>query len=636
MSDLRPRAVFCIVASHHRDRAVAEDACAGRFTYNGVTLELGLEPDWLSAGLDDDKEWAIECGKFYYGLDLAHAFSETGESRFLAAWERLVLSWIRTVPVGADPSHVAGRRIQNWIYAWDVFASAPGFPGLSAGSAARIATSLAAQVRDLRGRLTPERNHRTLELYALFIAALALPDLDPDGTLLDFAVTALSENLLSDILPDGVHRERSTHYHMITLRTFVGVRENARRFGVTLPDGYDERLARACEFALHCHRPDGGIPALSDADGGSYLDLLAHAGDLFGRPDFLWAATAGRRGAPPEECGPGFPLGGYFVQRSGWGTNGTPFRDERFLIFDCGPLGDGSHGHYDLLNVEIAAGGRPLLVDPGRYTYSEASPNWRRWFRGTAAHNTVCVDGLDQTPYARGKPNEAVAQASFLGRHRAPGLDVLHGEARSPCYEVVHSRRVVFVAGEYWLLEDRLRGERAHRYDLRFHLAADAWQRTEVAVGEANAIVRGPGLALIVAPAGTPRLEAGWVAESYGVKRPAPVVSIAVDGMAEVTFTTLVVPLAPGGNPPSLAAHARDGATVVEVRGTGPDGRARDWVGWRSSRGRLELGPLEVRAVAAWLRQAESGAIVAFGACEAEAVPGQAVELVAAEPMDSA
>src|SRR5204863_1263383 len=141
-----------------------------------------------------------------------------------------------------------------------------------------------------------------------------------------------------------------------------------------------------------------------------------------------------------------------------------------------------------------------------------------------------------------------------------------------------------------------------------------AWQRTEVAVGAANAIVRGPGLALVVAPAGTPRLEAGWVAESYGVKRPAPVVSIAVDGMAEVTFTTLVVPLAPGGNPPSLAAHARDGATIVQVQGTGPDGRAREWVGWRSPRGRPEDGPPEARAVEAWPRTAESSASVALWA----------------------
>ena len=55
-----PRSVFCIVADRHRDRAVAEAACAGRFTYGGVTLELGLDPDWLSTGLAEDKQWAIE------------------------------------------------------------------------------------------------------------------------------------------------------------------------------------------------------------------------------------------------------------------------------------------------------------------------------------------------------------------------------------------------------------------------------------------------------------------------------------------------------------------------------------------------------------------------------------------------
>jgi len=616
VSEPRPRSVACIVAGVHRDCAVADAACAGRFTYNGITLELGLEPDWLSAGVADDKEWGIECGKFYYGLDLAHAFRETGEPRYLAAWERLVLSWIRRVPVGADPSHVAGRRIQNWIYAWDVFASAPAFAGLSSGTAATIAASLAAQVSDLRGRLTPERNHRTLELYALFVAALAFPGLDPG--LLEFAVTALAENLATDVLPDGVHRERSTHYHMIALRTFVGVCENARRFGLTLPDGYDARLARACDFALHCHRPDGGIPALSDADGGSYLDVLERAAELLGRPDLLWSSTAGQRGVPPAECSTDFPLGGYFVQRSGWGTNGTPFRDQRFLLFDCGPLGDGSHGHYDSLNVEIAAGGAPLVVDPGRYTYAETGENWRRWFRGTAAHNTICVDGLDQTPYARGAAKGPVAQATFLGRRHAAGLDILSGEVRSPCYEAVHNRRIVFVAGEYWLLEDRVEGERPHRYDLRFHLSPAAWQRTRLTVGPQHATVRAPGLALLVAPGHAARLETGWVAESYGVRRRAPVVSVAVDGVTAATFTTLVVPLAANQAPPVFEVRRHDGATVAVVRGTSCDA-----IGWRPAAGPLRVGPLAVEAAAAWVRQSPDSTVVASGVCDA--VPAAAV-----------
>src|SRR6185312_9501162 len=105
---------------------------------------------------------------------------------------------------------------------------------------------------------------------------------------------------------------------------------------------------------------------------------------------------------------------------------------------------------------EIAAGGRPLVVDPGRFTYAESRPNLRRWFKGTAAHNTVCVDGLDQTPYRRGKPRGPVAEGRFLGRKSSPGLDLLRGRAHSPRYEAIHTRTIVFVAAEYWLVEDRM------------------------------------------------------------------------------------------------------------------------------------------------------------------------------------
>ena len=206
------------------------------------------------------------------------------------------------MPIGLDTSDVTGRRVQNWVYAWNLFASSPGFPGLAGGLEEQITRSISHQIDHLRRHLTAERNHRTLELYALMITALALPEVDRDGSLLDFAIAELHRNLMTDIRPDGVHRESSTHYHMTVLRSFLGARENARRFGLALPDGYDERLERACEFAAHCHRPDGMIPALSDSDTGSYTDLLELAASIFSRPDFLYVATAGARGMPASEA----------------------------------------------------------------------------------------------------------------------------------------------------------------------------------------------------------------------------------------------------------------------------------------------------------------------------------------------
>jgi uncharacterized heparinase superfamily protein len=319
-TQIRPRPVFCVIEHAYRDRRLADDVCAGKFTENGVTLELGLDPDWRSAGLSHDEEWQIAWIKFYFGLDLAAAYAETGESRFQQAWDKLVISWIRQIPVDFGPTDAIARRIQNWIYAWNMFADSPHFAGLSEGLDEKIVASVAGQIRYLRNHLTAERNHRTLELYALLIVALALPEAaDPD--LLGFAMGAFYQNLLADVRPDGVHREHSTHYHMMVLRSYLGARENVRRFGLSFPRDYDERLERACEFAMYCHRPDGGIPTLSDSDAGNYYDLLQLAASLFSRSDFLYAATSGVEGVPPQKQYVGFPDAGYHIQRLGPGQN---------------------------------------------------------------------------------------------------------------------------------------------------------------------------------------------------------------------------------------------------------------------------------------------------------------------------
>jgi hypothetical protein len=597
---VRRRAVYCVIEHEHRDRALAEAVRAGSFRYFGQGLDLGTEPDWTGAALPADEEWRIAWSKFYDGLDLAHAFAETGDTGFLRTWERLVASWIRQVPVGWDSSDVAARRVQNWIYAWQRFAAAPAFVGLAPGLDEEIVRSVAEQAAFIRSNLTPARNHRTFEVYTLFLVALAFPTTDPGGGRLAEAIRLLHENLLADVLADGVHCECSSHYHLLALRSFLGARENARRFGLRFLDGFDSRLGRACSFALHCHRPDGEIPALSDSDTGSYPEVLELAASLLGRSDLLYAATAGEQGTPPRRRYASFPAGGYFFQRSGWGTDGVAFADERFLVFDCGPLGTGGHGHYDLLGIEAAARGRPLLVDPGRFTYAESSPNWRRWFKGTAAHNTVCVDGLDQTPYRRRKPKGSVAEGRFRGRLTAPGLDLLRGEATSPCYDAVHERRVVLVGDEYWLVEDRLRGEQPHRYDLRFHLAPEACDATRIVHEGRTATVRAPGLVLVVvsSEAAVPALEEGWFAPEYGRKVPAPVVSVAVEGVTSATFVTLVAPSEVAQPVPRLRVRAAEQAAVVEVAGRGH----RDVVTWTPSR-------------AAWWRTSDAGEPLAFRLC---------------------
>jgi len=621
----RPRPLFCVVADAYRDRGIADAVCRGRFELLGVAVERPLPPDWLAEDLPADEEWRIAWHKFYYGLDLAHAFADSGDPRYLTTWRSLVLSFLEQVPLGTLPADVAGRRLQNWIYAWDRFAAAPGFAGLGVDTAERLLQGLFAEAEWLREHLTPERNHRTLELTALFNLAVAFPACDGDGALLAFALSELSANLLLDMLRDGVHRERSTHYHLIALRNFLGVRENCRRFAITPPEGFDQRLERACTFALHCHRPDGGIPAFSDADSGSYLDLLALAADLFQRRDFRFAATGGRRGQRPRETCPSFALGGYYVQRSDWGTASRPLREARYLLFDCGPIGDGGHGHYDALHFELAAAGEALLVDPGRYTYEVGAPDWRHRFKGTAAHNTVLVDDLDQTPYRPGKPAPgSAARARLRRRASAPGLDLLVGEVSSTAYEARHRRRLLFVGGAYWIVEDRLRGEHAHSFALRYHLAPAAQGRVVLLPDASRGRYRilSPRLAMWLEGPGRLGLEDGWFAPAYGLKVPAPVVALRTPPARGADFLSLLVPTDDGRTVRKVEIERGDDATRMVIDfGLGDEHRGdgfRETVVWSADPdgdAAFALAAWKLRARAGWLRTSAAGAVLALGAC---------------------
>lgn len=558
-----PRAlhpVVCVIDALHRDLTVADDARCGRFTHAGATLDLGRHPDWLHDGLADDEEWRIEWVKLYEGLDLAHAFALTGDRDHLAAWEDLVEAFVEQVPVGHDTSDVNARRMQNWIYAWQRFAAADHFDGLRPGLAERVTDRLAADAAHLRDHLTAERNHRTLELYALLVVGIALGD----RSLADDALALLGENAAADIGPDGVQRERSSDYHMIVLRSLVGAIANGRAVGQLIPPELVHRAQLACTFGLHLQRPDGTTPALSDGDQADFRPLLADAAALLDRPDLAWAATLGNAGAPPAHRHASFPAGGYVTQRSGWGDRGRAYGDERWAVLDCGPLGDGGHGHYDHLSVELVAGTHRLAVDPGRYTYADTP--WRHWFKGTAGHNTVTVDGLDQQPYRRGRPKGPQSTAVLVARHSAetgPGLDVAIARCTSPSYDAVHTRTLAFVDDAYWIVHDLLDAPTPHDSVCRWHLDVAAQDATRLTVAPDLTVVTVPGGTFAVAAGPSVSLDAGWVSPTYGVKHPAPVITIVAPRASVTSFVTVVAP----GTEAPVAIDAADGSVRVRWAG---------------------------------------------------------------------
>jgi uncharacterized heparinase superfamily protein len=146
------------------------------------------------------------------------------------------------------------------------------------------------------------------------------------------------------------------------------------------------------------------------------------------------------------------------------------------LVFDAGSLGYPSiaaHGHADALSFCLAVHGAWWLVDPGTYAY-HSTPEWRNYFRGTAAHNTLSVDGRDQSE--TGGPFLWVRHAPvhFEGCWKTEeGVQMAAGSHQG-YKRIVHQRVIEFRSQDRAIhILDTVSGTGEHELVLHFHFAPE-------------------------------------------------------------------------------------------------------------------------------------------------------------------
>jgi hypothetical protein len=257
-------------------------------------------------------------------------------------------------------------------------------------------------------------------------------------------------------------------------------------------------------------------------------------------------------------------------------------RSAHQLIFDVGPLSSpkSGHGHADLLSVQCAAFGEPFLVDAGTYCYTSA-PEWRDFFRGTAAHSTATIDGESQAHPAgpfrwehhpRARLRRCVSAAEYVF------ADAEHDAYARLADPVIHRRRVVFVKDRYWIVVDDFLGAAKHRIDVRFQFApmsvADeggSWIRARGRAGRAlllRSFATSP-IEVSVAEGNLAPIQ-GWVSPDYGRRVPAPVVTCSSEVCLPLRILTLFFPLenASAPAPDVLPMLARSGPSGLQFRDT--------------------------------------------------------------------
>jgi hypothetical protein len=200
-----------------------------------------------------------------------------------------------------------------------------------------------------------------------------------------------------------------------------------------------------------------------------------------------------------------------------------------------------NHGHADALSVTLWAKNRPILVDPGTFRYNGV-PQHRAYFKGTAAHNTVAVDGKDQAVQETGFIWSKPFRTSLLFARQ-------HGEAFMAAAEhngyarlkkpVWHRRGVASYPDGSFLIWDRFQGEGEHTFQLNFHLhpeveaspTREGWRLTHGDAVVHLAVLNTKGRMEAVRGRQEPLL--GWYSPAYGVLQETTTLSLTQKGRPE-------------------------------------------------------------------------------------------------------
>jgi hypothetical protein len=529
---------------------------------------LGKSLNYRDESLVGDIKYLWEVNRHLELVTLAQAYACSSNIKYLEGIRIVVDSWVEQCPypfgVNWTSSLEQAVRLVNWAVTWHLIGGDDSklFQGAKGALFKRKwLNSIYQHLHFIRGHLSKyssANNHLLGEYMGLYIGSVTWPLWKEATEWREFSGAGFSREVLIQNGSDGVNKEQGIWYHheVADMMLFCGL--IGRAGGYEFPVDYWNRLESMLEFIASVMDVSGNMPMIGDSDDALmvrfipgnfhvYRSLLATGAVIFERSDFkhkaetfddksLWLLgvegksvfdalpETGSFAAPPRAE---FEEGGYCVFGSDLGTA----REIR-IVADAGPLGYlsiAAHGHADALAFTLSVSGNEIFIDPGTYAY-HTQQKWRDYFRGTSAHNTVCVDGIDQSESGGNFLWLNHAEARCLSFEALPEKDVWEAEhtgyrrLRDP---VTHRRQVEFDKPRATLaIVDTLECEQAHEIDINWHLSEQCEVKLD---GEDVIICHGSTRVVMSMPGAELRVELlrgsedppmGWISRSFDLKTP--------------------------------------------------------------------------------------------------------------------
>jgi len=542
--------------------------------------------NYLDAEAYGDKKIVWELNRHQYFVALSQAYWLTNDERYAEAFVAHINDWMDRNPpkIGinwASSLEVAFRSI-SWLWSLHFFKLSP---SLTRETFLLIYKFLHLNARHLETYLSTyfsPNTHLTGEALGLFYIGTLLPEFKESSRWRRAGLRILLDQLDRHVQADGVYFEQSSYYHRYTADFYLHLLLLLKLNAEPIPAKLEEKLQLLLDHLMYITRPDGTTPLFGDDDGGRLLPLdgrkandfratLSTGAALFHRGDYKfvsggaceetlwllgpeWISQLDKLEAhEPQKQSVAFTTGGYYIMRDGW----TP--KSNYLLFDCGAHGTDNcgHAHADALSFELTAMGHTFLIDPGTFTYT-GSAEMRDWFRSTSAHNTLTVDEEPSSVPAGPFSWRTIAQAgcsSWVSQERFDYVMGSHNGFTRLSNPATHTRTILFLKNNYWVLRDLVESQGDHYIRAFFHFDSQV-EPLHSKENSVRVISENGDSAVLQLAAFAERgqwvREEGSVSHCYGEREEAPVFAFSVLAKGSEELVTFLLPEALGADSKEL------------------------------------------------------------------------------------
>ncbi|HPS55156.1 MAG TPA: alginate lyase family protein, partial [Sedimentisphaerales bacterium] len=469
------------------DTTMADKVCKHIFTRSGRSYYLGKRVDWSAkaANINGTRNIEFSCGINRHAGgsigDVARAYENTGQEKYAQACVDLLMSWIDDVslptPEDIAALHFAwdllsvGLRLEEWVDLWFLLRQSPAFT-----PDAQLAMLKAMLIH---GRLLAQKESECSGNWVFMIASglgslgVVFPEFKESQQWVDIAFDRIIRAYKAQIYPDGMQQELCPHYHWVSVVALKNFQDLLKHNNISEPPALAEIQEKMLEIVMYLIDPDGNLPCTNDCDMLNMQETLTNASKRFYRLDMQFVGSGYLSGVEPKYDSIGLPYAGLYVTRSGW------IKDAKWLIFDAGPFGT-AHTHEDALNLELFAFGKKLLVDSTNDIDSYAHTPFRSYQGQTESHNTIMIDGLGQHRFDSEQlcktsaplNNRWVSSAVFdyIRSKYVYGYREMHRVESPKTVDAVHTRDVVFIKPDYWVVRDVVEGTGMHTVETMWHI----------------------------------------------------------------------------------------------------------------------------------------------------------------------